>query len=300
MLDTVAIGLGEDAYDPDRCRSTLEQILQSALSEFGLRARVSERQKSMQTVLDCQFDGAGRRDADQGGPTRALCRRLLARALSHLIMEQEERLVRRVIRNQYDEFDSDEQAVILNQAVQFLRDQKEPELGNRQDRVSTRLFEFLSHNDQIHLDGFVTFRLKDYIGELQDAVDRAVDDYLIDQEYRDFIYLLKYFVEVQEPRVDMVHVIIDSNGWFTLINDEGETLDQETLQELVNEIGKDQIVFGDLLVSALISIAPRQVLLHRPGSRIASETMDTIRRVFDGRVYTCRGCSTCRAGYRRG
>ena len=48
---------------------------------------------------------------------------------------------------------------------------------------------------------------KDIIDEIEMAIEMSVDDFIIQKEYNEFIDLLRYFVELQEPRIDLVNVI---------------------------------------------------------------------------------------------
>ena len=38
----------------------------------------------------------------------------------------------------------------------------------------------------------------------------------MDREYREFIRLLRYFVEIQEPKIDTVHVIVNYDNSISL------------------------------------------------------------------------------------
>ena len=68
--------------------------------------------------------------------------------------------------------------------------------------VHRALTSYLIFNDNLNLEGFVRFRTKDYWDFLCETVDSAADAYLINREYQEFIRLLRYFVELQEPKVD--------------------------------------------------------------------------------------------------
>ena len=41
------------------------------------------------------------------------------------------------------------------------------------------------------LDGFVTFRIKEYIEKIDELVDEGVNKYIVEKEYAEFISLLK-------------------------------------------------------------------------------------------------------------
>ncbi|HBS58116.1 MAG TPA: putative sporulation protein YtxC, partial [Firmicutes bacterium] len=136
---------------------------------------------------------------------------------------------------------------------------------------------------------------KEYRLELLDAVDKAVDDFMMDREYKEFIRLLRYFVDVQEPRIEEVHVIVQANGLFRILDSSGKTINNQYLEGFVVENAEIDLNYGDLLISALITIAPQSVTLHGPNIKQASEVIETIHSVFDGRVCICDGCELCNA-----
>lgn len=55
----------------------------------------------------------------------------------------------------------------------------------------------------------------------------------------------------------------------------------------------EDINYEDLLISALITIAPRNVMLHMAGIPQEHGVVQTIQHVFEGRVMTCDGCEIC-------
>ena len=59
-------------------------------------------------------------------------------------------------------------------------------------------------------------------------------------------------------------------------------------------IRSDEINYEDLLISALITIAPKTVMLHfASAAGKANTVVETIKSVFAGRVTVCRGCKLC-------
>ena len=77
-----------------------------------------------------------------------------------------------------------------------------------------KLLEYLQENNVIILDGFLDFRLKKYIGRLENAVDNAIDEYLMEKEYNEFIKLLQYFVNLQESKRNLINLVIKNNKLF--------------------------------------------------------------------------------------
>ena len=96
---------------------------------------------------------------------------------------------------------------------------------------------------------------------MKKAVEYAIDEYVIEKEYLEFIQLLKHFVDSQKPSLEILHVGITPQGKFHLYNNDGVKVTHKFLEDYqldnVHELG-----YEDLLISALIAVAPRQITLH--------------------------------------
>jgi putative sporulation protein YtxC len=144
--------------------------------------------------------------------------------------------------------------------------------------------EHLESNDELVLEGFIRFRMKDFTRELEEAVDRAVDDLLIEKEYTEFIKLLRYFVEIQEPKVEEVHVLLGEDKKYTLLDSSLHVINNDILEDLAKEITDKEISHDDLLISSLITIAPRKITIHQFDKIKNTELLNTISNVFSGKV----------------
>jgi len=71
-------------------------------------------------------------------------------------------------------------------------------------------------------------------------------------------------------------------------------IENQTLEEFVVEMVDTEINYDDLLISALITIAPKHLTLHGSEETLAQENIETVRHVFLERVSTCTGCSICK------
>ena len=61
--------------------------------------------------------------------------------------------------------------------------------------ISNALLKYFLHNKYLILDGFVNFRLHEYIKELDSIVDMFVNKFIVDREYTEFIELLKAYIQ---------------------------------------------------------------------------------------------------------
>lgn len=265
----------------------------------GLKIYLEESPAGKFTFLSCRvadFDKCKCAPED----VQNIFKHYLADVISDIILNHwEDPLIKEIIRENYYYFGDEERNIIYQYALRHInREGKDFQdtiywLG-RKNRIIQKVIDYLEVNNRINIDGFIRFRLKEYIGELRDAADRAVDEYLMEREYREFIQLLKYFVEVQEPRMDVVHVLV-AGSLFKLFDDMMQPVKSEYLEGFIVNMVDSEINYEDLLISALITIAPKQVTLHYKSREDNSATLDTIRSVFEGRVSECRGCTLCQA-----
>lgn len=224
---------------------------------------------------------------------------LVSNALADYIIRQyEEKLIGRIINSNYCYFNAVEKKEILNKAIKIVRNDDKSFINTlfqirRRNVIVRKLLDYFENTDSLILDGFVNFRLKDYMKELEEIVDKAVDDFLMEREYREFIRLLRYFVDIQEPKFNTIHVIVGFDDKYILLDENKREITNECIQEFVNEIPEGEINYDDLLVSSLITFAPRKIIIHCTGQIKNKELLETIKNVFSGKVFLCNGCEIC-------
>ncbi len=103
--------------------------------------------------------------------------------------------------------------------------------------------------------------MREYLDELRSSTEEAIGKFVAERERKEFVKLLKYFVDVQEERQDEVHVVRDGAG-FELKSADGTPIEGDYVASLAADLLGDGIEVVDLLISALITVAPRKVVLH--------------------------------------
>ncbi|AUS95224.1 sporulation protein [Clostridium thermosuccinogenes] len=217
-----------------------------------------------------------------------------------IIRRYEEKLITRIINTNYCYFNSVERREILGISLKIIRNEDKNFLNSlfqirRRNIIIRKLMEYFENSNSLILDGFVNFRLKDYIKDLEEIVEKAVDEFLMEREYREFIRLLKYFVEIQDPKAEIIHVIVGYDNRYILQDEKRNEITNECIREFVNEISEGEINYDDLLVSSLITMAPKKIVIHSSGLFKNKELLETIKNVFPGRVVICNGCEACMA-----
>lgn len=267
------------------------------LAQQGFGVSLDEKQSGDIVLFTCRLENKG---SVPPADLKTMFHHHLANALSDLVVNDwEKAILMKLIKTHYESFSQGEQRAILSSASRSLdfRADGRPDLFRRierKGRVLRLILDYLSTQQEINIDGFITFRLREYQEQLNEAVGQAVDDFLMEREYLEFINLLRYFVESQEPKLRLVHALILPKSAFKLMDDTGTVVTNEFLAESFLDVDTD-VNSEDLLVSALITIAPERIILHCPAELDTLEALETIRSVFEGRVSTCRGCRLCRA-----
>ncbi|NLP14928.1 MAG: putative sporulation protein YtxC [Clostridium sp.] len=217
---------------------------------------------------------------------------------NYIIDEYEEKLILRIINSNYCYFNSVEKKEIQRIALGIINNEERSFLNSlfqikRRNIIIKKLLEYFEHSNSVILDGFVNFRLKDYVKDLEEIVDKAVDDFLMEREYKEFIRLLRYFVDIQEPKFNVIHIIAGYDNKYILLDENKHEITNECLQEFMNDLPEGEINYDDLLVSSLITMAPRKLIIHGTKGFRNKELLETIKNVFWGKLIVCSECELC-------
>ncbi|GAB7388592.1 putative sporulation protein YtxC [Bacillaceae bacterium] len=169
-----------------------------------------------------------------------------------------------------------------------------PEHGReaRRRKIYEKVRECLREDAVLNVEGFIRFRLKDYWEELRTVVEYSIDEYLMEKEYQEFIQLLRYFVSLQEPRLPLLHVVHKEDRHFLLFHRDFTSLHPGELEPIMKELRDQEINYEDLIVSALITLAPKKIVLHT--REAMHNVIYTLVQIFQEKVTLCTSCSFCK------
>lgn len=224
----------------------------------------------------------------------------LAEILSESILSHWERkLIRKQAQRSYKRLTPAEQAEVAERAVHFLRRCNDNESLNlllkfgRKNKISHSILEHLETTNTLNLNGLINFSLRDYLREIRFAVDLAYEDIKSEKQYNDFIRLLKYFVETQPPKTVEVNIYLAENGLFHLWDEKGQVIEHDFIDLYLEDILSNDNNLDDILISILITVAPRRIIFHSTGAVPDTEPARIIKRVFKERIMVCPGCERC-------
>ena len=164
---------------------------------------------------------------------------------------------------------------------------------NKKRAVFKGLSLYFAEKDSANVNGLVTFRLREYLKILERTAQKLVECYETETEYREFISLLKYFVTVQEDRLEVVHLIVDEMCAYKILDENKQDITEKSIREFVYPLDASCENYDDLLLSVLITLAPKKLIIHRPEKILNQDLFETITRVFSNISY-CKYCDLCK------
>lgn len=209
-----------------------------------------------------------------------------------VIDELEETLLKRLIMQNYFYFDSIEREKILSICFDIMADDFS-ELFDKKFKILYDIFyPFLSTHKSIVLNGFINFRIKDYLSLLDEIVNESVNHFVIEKEYLEFISLLKLYINSQACGCETVHIVFSS--WESVLLDENKNLIVVT-DDIFKAKYLSDITFSsnDYILNSLLTLLPRKIYIHLIDGYM-NEFINTLQLVFENRIHLCTDCNICK------
>lgn len=212
----------------------------------------------------------------------------LTELIGEVVIEfYEEKMLKQLINYNYFYFDEYEKNKILENCMQLI----EPEMYNTKLLDNKNIKEYVKENKAMILDGFVYFRLRAYLEYLDEVVDSGVNQFVIEKEYREFISLLRVYVESKVPEYNLLHLIY-INGESILLDEKRNIV--SVSENIYNAKYLSDISFSsnDFALNTLLCLLPRRIEIHLIDDE--DEFINTLKLIFEGRVTICKDCDICK------
>ena len=212
----------------------------------------------------------------------------LTELIGEVVIEfYEEKMLKQLIDYNYFYFDEYEKNKILENCMQLI----EPEMYNTKLLDNKNIKEYVKENKAMILDGFVYFRLRAYLAYLDEVVDSGVNQFVIEKEYREFISLLRVYVESKVPEYNLLHFIY-INGETILLDEKRNIV--SISENIYNAKYLSDISFSsnDFALNTLLCLLPRRIEIHLIDDE--DEFINTLKLIFEGRVTICKDCNICK------
>ena len=219
----------------------------------------------------------------------------ISNILSFLVLDiYEDSITKNILQKEYFYFDKFEQSVVLDKFYENRLESIE-NFEVKENILFEAFYCFFKNCEsnvccKLYLKGFITFRLKKYIDELEAEIDSSVNQYLVEKEYQEFVALLKVYISSEGYNSDFVHLIYRNSSK----NVDAVLLDKNrnVIDTSINLLGAkylSDISFSssDMILNTLLNLLPRRIFIHLADVDDEDEFVCTLEAIFEGRVVVC-------------
>lgn len=213
--------------------------------------------------------------------------------LSLLVIDElEEDFLNKIIIQNYFYFNYKEREKILNICFDLITNDFSYTFDKKFKILFNTFYAFIEQNHSLFLSGFINFRIKEYFSTLDNLVNEAVNNFIIEKEYLEFISLLKLYISTQNSNCDLVHIIYCNSESILLDNNKNIIPNSEELFK-VKYLSDITFSSNDYTLNSLLNLLPKKIYIHLIDKYI-DEFINTLKSVFCERVVLCTDCDICK------
>lgn len=153
------------------------------------------------------------------------------------------------------------------------------------ETIYSKVNEFIIENNDLNLEGFVKFRMKDFISYISILSDIAMEEHLIKRDKKEFLDSLKYFIDIQEEKMELLRITIMKDGNFILSDENGSEVENLSNEELMNLAMSEDLNKEDILISAIMTLCPKKIeILDNSNNNKSKDIIEMVNLLFEGKV----------------
>lgn len=213
--------------------------------------------------------------------------------LSCLVIDElEENFLNSILLKNYFYFNYNERKRIIEICFDIFTDDFNECFDKKYNCLIKDFSDYLSKNKSIVLTGFINFRIKDYLSILENIVDEAVNSFVIEKEYFEFVSLLKMYVNSQISNCNVVHLVYNNQN--SILLDENKNVINIS-DDILKAKYLSDITFSsnDYALNSLLTLIPKKIYIHLIDNCI-DEFIHTLGLIFENKVEICTDCNICK------
>ena len=150
-----------------------------------------------------------------------------------------------------------------------------------------KVYNYILNEDYINIEGFVKFRMKEFNNYISTIVDLAWEEYFIKKDQDEFINVLKYFVDIQQEKLELLRIHIKEDNSFILYDKEGNKIDSINDEEIMDMVIEENLNYEDFLMSNLLTLCLGKIeIIDSLNNNSSKEIIEIIKSIFGDKV-TC-------------
>lgn len=213
--------------------------------------------------------------------------------LSCLVIDElEEYFLKRILLKNYFYFDSNEKKRILDICYDNFANDFNIYFDKKYNCLIKSFETYFTNNKSIILSGFINFRLKDYLSILENVIDEAVNAFIIEKEYFEFVSLLKMYINSQASNCESIHLVYNNEN--SILLDENKNIINIS-DDIFKAKYLSDITFSsnDYALNGLLTLLPKKIYIHLVDNCV-DEFIHTLGLIFENRVQICSDCNICK------
>ncbi len=196
-----------------------------------------------------------------------------------------------LIGNLSDFYDYSERYDIFNKTKNKISDY-DKQIEDSKKSAYVKILDLLRTQNIFNIEGFIVFRLKEYIFFLRKIVEEALDDFLSEKEHKEFMRMLAYFVDMQESRTDTTHIITSPDSGYMLYDELGNRYFLHENTAITEHITLRKEA-EDILIGMLMSLLPKKIIIHDKDNLMTVQTVGILKEIFSEKIEMCHDCPNC-------
>lgn len=212
--------------------------------------------------------------------------------LSLLVIDEfDEIFLKKEIIQNYFYFDANERQQILDLCFDIMANNFSIIFDQKFKTIYKCFYEFISENKTLVFDGFLNFRIKPYLNILDEIVNEAINQFVVEKEYLEFISLLRLYINSQDSNSNVVHIIY-SQSESILLDENKEIITVSDSSFKAKYLSDITFSSNDYTLNSLLTLLPKKIYIHLIDFYV-DEFITTLQTIFENRIQICTDCNIC-------
>ncbi len=186
---------------------------------------------------------------------------------------------------QYDLLTEEERECIFKIVIEKIKAERTEMAKLLQEKV----LDILADGDYFNLEGFIIFGIQEYCEQLEYVVEDCFDAYFSEQDYLEFLDLLRYFIEIEEYRFGHLLVLAQQDGKYQYYDESMQNITRQCLSRFLSEFKDEYADPDDCLITILILLLPEKISLYGAENIANPKFLETLKNIFGNRFNIFEG-----------
>lgn len=163
----------------------------------------------------------------------------------------------------------------------------------RYDYINNEVYKNINSHHSFYLQAFINFQLSKYITFLNSQIDIAVNKFLIDKEYLEFVNILRLYIKSESSNSKIEHLhLIYKNKTSVIIDDNKNIISCNDNMKKAKYISDISFSSNDFALNTLLNLVPKKITLHLIDGYL-DEFTKTLELIFQDKITVCDDCDIC-------